>query len=52
MKMTRQKGENLSQVQQQGSVYLCIKAISNYDFLADMASEMSNFDNFDNDQIP
>ena len=32
MKMTKQKGENLSQVQQQGSVYLCIKAISNHDF--------------------
>ena len=52
MKMTLQKDENLVQAQQQCSINFCIKKILNHDFfLADVAFWMSDFDDFDNDQI-
>ena len=52
MKMTQQKDESLAHVQQQYSVYYCTKMIFPIMiYVANMAILMSNFHDFDNDQI-
>ena len=48
----KMKDKNLPQVQPQCSVYICMKEnFESWFFFVDMAVWMSNFDDFDNDQI-
>ena len=52
MKMILQKDDNLAHIQQQYSVSFCGKNLFQiWIFLADMALLMSNFHDFDEDQI-
>ena len=52
IKAIYRKDKNLVLGQQLGSVYFCIKKIfESLFFLADMAFQVSNFDEFNNDQI-
>ena len=51
MKMTQQKDENLAHEQHQYDVCFCKKKFSYMIYIADTTILMSNFDNFDNDQI-
>ena len=51
MKMTQQKDENLVHEQHQYDVCFCKKKFPIMIYVADMAILMSNFDNFDNDQM-
>ena len=52
MKMTLQRAENLVHVKQHYTVYFYQKNIFHIlIYIADMAIQMSNFDNFDIDQI-
>ena len=51
MKMTVQKDENLAHEQHQYGVCFCKIFFPIMIYVADMAILMSNFDNFDNDQI-
>ena len=51
MKMALQKDENLAHEQQQYGVCFCKKSFPFMIYVADMVILMSNFDDFDNDQI-